>query len=47
MTLEATGGVIQEFFRGVTTLSYGVPHDTHAIVDRIGNRIRSTTSPAG
>ncbi len=38
MSLETLSRIIQEFFGSIPALLYGTPHDSHAIVKRIGNR---------
>jgi len=38
ITLKALGGIIQELFGSIATLSRGPPHHSHAILDCIGNR---------
>jgi hypothetical protein len=38
VSLEATSCLIQEFFAGIATLLRDMPHDSHAILYRIGNR---------
>jgi hypothetical protein len=39
VSLEAMSCIIQEFFASIATLLRGMPHCSHAILYRTGNRL--------
>jgi hypothetical protein len=38
VSLDALSCVVQEFFRGIATLSCGTPHYSNSILDSVANR---------
>jgi hypothetical protein len=44
MPVETVSCLIQEFFARIATLLRGMPHDSHSILDSIGNGSRCARS---